>query len=88
MDTPIRYNGEEVYGLRQLDRWDGVAEGSHFRRFRRLCVKLREGEHYYFLEDEQHADLLAKLRGQGAIYPGTSYCVLVTAAGRRLLRAR
>jgi N-acetyl-beta-hexosaminidase len=82
-ETPLRYAGQEVLTLRQIDRLNGVAKGTGFRAFKRVRDELTEGRDFFRLDASEHASYIEALRRAGLVYESTIHCVLLTRAAYR-----
>lgn len=85
---PIMFADTEVLSLRQLDELNNLPKGSSFRCFKVCKELLVEGEDYYYLPADSHADFIEQLRKTGQIYISTRHLLLLTRSGYRCLRER
>jgi hypothetical protein len=72
--------------FKDIDQLHGCPKGTAFRAFKRLRERLREGEHYLYLDARTRQAEIEALRRQGRIYASTVNAVLLTETGYALLK--
>jgi hypothetical protein len=74
------------WSFKEIDTLHQRPKGTAFRAFKRLGRRLREGEHYHYLDAQTHSVEIAALRQAGRLYTSTVNAVLLTETGYQQIR--
>ena len=77
---------QRLWSFKEIDELHQRPKGTAFRAFKRLGGRLREGEHYYYLDTQTYSSEIEALHQAGRIYAATVNVVLLTEAGYQRVR--
>ncbi|WP_022963717.1 hypothetical protein [Halopseudomonas pelagia] len=78
---PIVFEQVETLSFRQIDQLNSLTKGASFKLFKTYQRNLLEGRDYFYLPQEQYAQLLDALKRTEQIYASTVHLVLLTRQG-------
>ena len=85
--VPIIHEGIETLSLRQLDELNNMPKGSCFRWFKQCEHTLIEGQDYFYLSADMHAELIDQLKCAGQVYGSSRHLLLLTRQGYQRMRS-
>jgi hypothetical protein len=77
---------QRLWSFKEIDELHQRPKGTAFRAFKRLGERLREGEHYDYLDAQTRGSEIEALRQAGRIYASSINVVLLTEAGYQAVR--
>ncbi|MDX1253286.1 MAG: hypothetical protein IDH49_13745 [Gammaproteobacteria bacterium] len=80
-------NDQRLKTFKEIDEMLKQPKGAAFRLFKQAQKELREGEHFFCVDERVDAESVAQLRRMGRIYASTVNAVLIGESGLQLLYA-
>lgn len=84
-DSSALIKDQRFKTFKEIDEMLKQPKGAAFRLFKRAQRYLREGEHFFCVDERVDAEAVAQLRRMGRIYASTVNVVLIDGAGLQLL---
>lgn len=84
--SPIRYADCDTFSLRQLDELNKAPKGTSFRAFKACEPKLQEGKDFFYLNANEHSQLIELLKAKRQMYATSINLVLLTRHGYSQMR--